>query len=74
MLKNGIVKTLALLAVIGVAACGTDTAEVPADQTPAAEEPALAPEAQPADVEQDTIIIEGDVVEVREGEEVETTY
>jgi hypothetical protein len=72
MLKNGIGKTLALLAVVGVAACNQDTAEFPAEE-PAAESPAVAPEAQPVETfEADTAIVDTAIVE---GEaEAETTY
>jgi hypothetical protein len=61
MLNNGIVKTLALLAALGVAACGNrDAAEIPADEVPAAEAPAEAPEAQPLEVTEDTAIVEAE--------------
>jgi hypothetical protein len=72
MLKNGIMKTFALLAVVGVAACTQDTVEIPAEE-PAAESPAVAPEAQPVETfEADTAIVDTAIVE---GEaETGTTY
>jgi hypothetical protein len=47
MLNNGIIKTFAVAAVLGLAACGGQQDATVIEQQPAAEEPVMAPEASP---------------------------
>jgi predicted outer membrane protein len=53
MLRDSLIRTVAALAILGVAACGTNQEPQPV-QDPAAEEPVFAPEVEPAPIAEET--------------------